>query len=82
MKVVSAGVFPKDSIGAVDVGSSQCLPTAVDAFIDLLSIRGDGDWITVVYGDGIEASGGVFLERNLTSSVDAGVIGTDFVITV
>ena len=38
VKVVSASVFPKDSIGVIDVGSSERLPIVVDAFIEIWSV--------------------------------------------
>ena len=60
MESVGGGVFPKDGVGAVDVCSSESLPPCKDTLVDLLSAIGDGDGVSTVYGDGIEAGGGFF----------------------
>ena len=52
MQLVGIGVFPEDVIGAVDVGSSEGLPTAVNTFMDMCAVgRLDSDGIAAVYRD-------------------------------
>ena len=82
MQAVSGCVFPKDGVGAVDGGSSESLPTGVDAFMDLSAANGDSDGATAVDGDGIEASTCVFLEGDVASGVECGIVSTDLAIAV
>ena len=54
---VGCGVFPEEGVGAIDVGSSEGLPTGANSVIDLSAVSGiDSNRVAAVDGDGEETS--------------------------
>ena len=69
MEFVCFGVFPKEGVLAINGGCSKSLPTSVDAFMDLLAARGDGDGAATINGNGVFARARCLLECDRTCSI-------------
>ena len=54
MQAVSSFVLPKNCVYAINFCSSEGFPSAIDSFIDLLTLIGDLDEATTTDRDGIE----------------------------
>ena len=60
VKAIGGSVLPKNGVYTINFCSSEGFPSVINAFIDLVTARGDRDWIATIDWDGEETFGGVF----------------------